>query len=128
MNRSILVVDDEEDIANLLKEFIAKMGLPVESFTDPVSAYNHFKENPNSFYMVLTDYRMPGLSGIGLANKIREIDTTTKIILITAFDISTVINSSRYKTAKINQVLRKPVKLSYLKTLIEENVLNTREH
>lgn len=124
MPHSVLIVDDEEDIANLLKECVINLGYEAESFTDPRLAYNHFSADPGRFHLILTDFRMPGLSGIDLANKIREIDITTKIILITAFNISTVINSSRYKIAKINQVLHKPIKLSIVKRLVEENVMS----
>lgn len=121
VNRSILVVDDEEDIASLLRDYITKIGISVESFTDPVSAYNSFRENPYSFHLVLTDFRMPRLNGIDLANKIREINTTTKIILITAFEVSEIVNRSKFESSRISHVLRKPIKLSLLKSILEEN-------
>jgi len=124
-SQSIVVVDDEEELGSLFRTYIENMGYNVMAFTDPLMAYKYLSENPNTFKLILTDFRMPGMSGIELANKIREFDTTTKIILITAFEISSVLDSSRYETSKINHVLHKPIKLSLLKRLIEENILSS---
>ena len=45
-NASILVVDDERDIANLIKRSLEIDGLRVCSFTDPFVALDHFKSDP----------------------------------------------------------------------------------
>ena len=83
---SIIVVDDEIELASLFKEFLTKVGYDVISFTDPVVALEYFKDTPDKHSLIITDLRMPGLNGIELAKKVRELNTNIKIFLITAFE------------------------------------------
>jgi DNA-binding response OmpR family regulator len=76
---SVLIVDDEEDIANILRQFLTQAGFNAVSFTSPLLALEHFMHNPLAYPVIITDLRMPGMSGIELANKIREINTAAKI-------------------------------------------------
>ena len=45
------------------QEAIEAMGLDAISFTDPLPAFEYFKDNPNKIQLVITDLRMPGISG-----------------------------------------------------------------
>ena len=60
---SILLVDDEEERATFFQEAIEAMGLDAISFTDPLPAFEYFKDSPNKIQLVITDLRMPGISG-----------------------------------------------------------------
>ncbi len=62
------------------------MGLGAISFTDPRQAFEYFKDNPNKIQLVITDLRMPGISGLELAKKVRGLNDSVKIFLMTAFD------------------------------------------
>ena len=68
-NHSIIVVDDEAQLAFLFKYFLERDGHDVVSFTDPFLALEYFKEIPNKHSLIITDLRMPGLCGIDLAKK-----------------------------------------------------------
>ena len=113
------MVDDEQELASLYKEFFIEMGLDAVSFTSPSFALEHYEQCPDKYSMILTDLRMPGMSGLELASRIRQLNSTVKIYLITAFDLSDVIVSKNYQEAKIDKVLQKPLKLSTLKNLIQ---------
>ena len=63
---NVLVVDDEEDIANLIKITLEKDGFKVETFKDPLIALNHFKSDLKKFSVIVSDIRMPGMNGIEL--------------------------------------------------------------
>jgi two-component system cell cycle response regulator CpdR len=116
---SILVVDDEIDLGLLLKQFLHGLGFDVVSFTNSLLAFEHLKHNHKSYSLIITDLRMPGLSGIDLANKIRkEINSSIKIFLITAFDISDLKDQPNFKLANIENIIQKPIKLSHLKKII----------
>jgi DNA-binding NtrC family response regulator len=118
---SILIVDDEVDIGLLLKQFLHGLGINTVSFTCPLLAFEHLKNNHKNYSLVITDLRMPGMTGIDLANKIRkEISTSIKIFLITAFDISDLKDQPNFKTANIENVIQKPIKLAYLKKIINQ--------
>ena len=115
----ILLVDDELDLVSLLKLFLNKIGFDTISFTSPLLAFEHLKNNINKYSLIITDLSMPGISGIELANKIRkEVSSSIKIFLITAFDVSDLKDQSNFKLANIERVIQKPIKLSNLKKMI----------
>ena len=86
ISRSILVVDDELELASLFKAFLKNEGYDVISFTDPVLALEYYKETADKHSLIITDLRMPGICGIDLAKSIREFDNKIKIFLMTAFE------------------------------------------
>jgi DNA-binding NtrC family response regulator len=124
---SILIVDDEIDLATLFKNYIEAMGLDAIPFTNSLLALEYFKDNPNKFSLVITDLRMPGICGLELASNIRELNDLVNIFLITAFDISDLEGSEAYQSAKIDKVIQKPIKLSILKKLIEDVLISEKE-
>jgi DNA-binding NtrC family response regulator len=124
---SILIVDDEIELATLFKSYIEAMGLDAISFTNSLLALEYFKDNPNKFSLVITDLRMPGICGLELAKNIRELNDLVNIFLITAFDISDLEGSEAYQSAKIDRVIQKPIKLSILKKLIEDVLISEKE-
>ena len=75
----ILLVDDEKDVLALFDEYLTASGFNIISFDNPVKALEYFYENTNNCSVVITDYRMPQMSGLDFINKIREIDTNCKI-------------------------------------------------
>ena len=123
---SVLIVDDEQELATLYREFLIGMGFdPVVSFTDSLMAFEHYKQCGNKYSIVITDLRMPGMNGIELANKIRELNSSVKIFLVTAFDIADIQDNESYKQAKIDKIIQKPLKLSSLKKIIESAIMIT---
>ena len=117
---SARIVDDEQELATLYREFLIGMGFDVVvSFTNPLMALEHYRQCADKYSLVITDLRIPGMNGIELANKIRELDSSVKIFLITAFDIADIQDNESYKQAKIDKIVQKPLKLSLLKKIIE---------
>ena len=119
---SVMVVEDEKELASLFKTFLERMGYDPFTFTDPIMALEFFKQGTKEFSLILTDLRMPEMSGLDLAAEIRKINEKIKIILITAFMVEDLMISETYKIAKIDDIVQKPVKISALKEIIE-NVL-----
>ena len=112
---SVMVVDDESDLARLYCEYLQIHGVESVYFTDPYLALNHFKGNPDKCLIVVTDFRMPGMSGLELAQKIREISSNVKIFLISAYDVANKETNPQYKHLNIERIIQKPIKLSSLK-------------
>jgi DNA-binding NtrC family response regulator len=83
----LLVVDDDSDIVQVLKLGLLKNRFLVNAFTNPEEALQSFKSNAESYCLMLSDVRMPGLSGIQLAKKVKEINPAVKTVLMTAFEI-----------------------------------------
>jgi len=120
---SILIVEDEIELASLYREFVNDLGYDVDSFTDPSLALEHFKYSSKEYSLVLTDLRMPSMSGIELALKMREMNDTMKIFLMTAFDVTDIENQIQYKLARIDRIIQKPIKLSILKDILNQNLI-----
>jgi CheY-like chemotaxis protein len=118
--RSIMVVDDEIELANLFKSFLENEGYNAISFMDPVLALEYFKQTSDKPSLIITDLRMPGLCGIDLAKSIRTLDSNIKIFLMTAFDAKDLERSPNYIVARVDKLLQKPIRLSELRTMINE--------
>ena len=120
MPSSIIVVDDELELASLFKAFLTKEGYDVVSFTDPVLALKYYKETAAKHSLIITDLRMPGICGIDLAKSIREIDSKIKIFLMTAFESKDLEDREGFKNARIDRLIQKPVRFSDLREMIND--------
>ena len=79
----ILIIDDEEEIRIILTRIFEKEGFTVNTATDGQQALKQIcMEAPD---LILSDVRMPGLNGMDLLKKIKEIDEDLPVIIITAF-------------------------------------------
>ncbi|CAN5875371.1 hypothetical protein BH23THE1_BH23THE1_20480 [soil metagenome] len=125
---SVLIVDDEEELAALYEQFVRAMGYDVASFTNPLLALEHYKQRVGKYSLIITDLRMPGMCGLEFANKIRELDSTVKIFLITAFDVADIESQWAVGTAKIDRVLQKPIRLPILKETIDSDIIHNKEN
>jgi DNA-binding response OmpR family regulator len=84
-NKSILLVDDEPDITNFVRNVLEINGFVVDSYTDPTLALSNFK--PGLYDLLLLDIRMPEISGLDLCQKMKEIDSNVKICFLTASEL-----------------------------------------
>jgi response regulator RpfG family c-di-GMP phosphodiesterase len=118
------LVDDEKDILELFSEYLTSNGFNIISFDNPVKALEYFYKNPNNCSLVITDYKLPQMSGIDLIKKIREKDPDYKIktIIISAFLKDNLPYDKSYITM-IDKILEKPVYLDRLKNEVQELIL-----
>jgi DNA-binding NtrC family response regulator len=107
-----MIIDDEIDITNLFKEVLTSAGYEVKCFNDPLKALAECTKNHNKYVLIISDVRMPKMSGIELVKNIAQIDNNIKVILMTAFDIT----GEELKEIEIEKFLNKPI---YLKKLVE---------
>ena len=110
----ILVVDDEETICNLLDEFLSQMDYQVKIATNGQEAIKKVEdEKPD---IVLLDVKMPGITGIDVLGKIKNIDRNIGIIILSAFGDSGIIRDAMQLGA--DYYLEKPMKLEFLMQLL----------
>ena len=69
----ILAVDDELDILTIIKMSLERYNHKVDTFSNPLKALSHFEKNP-AYDLVITDIRMPYMTGYELASRLRAID------------------------------------------------------
>jgi DNA-binding response OmpR family regulator len=85
MNKRVLLVDDEPDLNLTLKMVLEQNGFKVDSFTDPLSALEYFKEEAASMYeLLILDMKMPQMNGFELYRQIKKIDDKVKVCFLTA--------------------------------------------
>ena len=70
---SLLVVDDEPAICEVIAVMLRKIGYQVEKFTDPLMAWERFQGNPEAFDLLLTDLTMPRLTGRVLIAQVQRL-------------------------------------------------------
>jgi DNA-binding response OmpR family regulator len=78
----ILIVDDERDNAYVFALILEDQGYLVDTYSDPIKALAEFKVD--YYDMMILDYRMARLNGVELYQKIRQLDNSAKVILLTA--------------------------------------------
>ena len=124
-DNGILIVDDQKDIADLVKILLQKEGYDVHEFYDPFLALEYFKENFKNFALVITDVRMPGMSGIELVSKIKEIEQDIIAILISAFEKDTIENEIKRCNIEIAEIFQKPILLKKLRFCVNTHIKKT---
>src|SRR5205809_7628166 len=82
--KKVLVVDDETDIAEVVKQGLELQGIQVDAFNDPQKALQHFR--PETYEIVVLDVRMPRMNGFQLYREFMTRDDNTKVHFITALE------------------------------------------
>ena len=127
-----MLVEDERDILDLFCECLQSLGYKIISFDNPIKALNYLdkKEDDENIFancsLVITDYKMPQMSGIDFIKKIREKDTTfkLKIILISAFIKSDILGNDISDSLRIDKIIEKPIPLKNLKDEVKTLLSN----
>jgi len=81
--RSVLIVDDEKNILLTLSQSLEVLQLETDTATNGEEALAKLKEK--DFGLILLDLRMPGMDGMEVLRKVREIRPDIRIIMITAY-------------------------------------------
>ncbi|MEA1969956.1 MAG: response regulator [Thermodesulfobacteriota bacterium] len=118
---SILVVDDDRDIADMYKEGFELLGYRVHIFYSPVDALIFFKVNYAGIDLVVTDQTMPGKTGFELAKDMLAIKEDLPVILCSGY--TETINAQKAEDAGIKRFIMKPVAVDELSNVMQQ-VLN----
>ena len=120
-DRRILIVDDELSVRSSLEEWFKEDGFQVETAEDGQAALRAMDRGP--YDIVLLDLKMPGMDGISVQKRIREIDPEATIIILTAYaSVQTAVEA--LKLGAFDYVT-KPVDPDDLSNLVR-NALRTR--
>jgi DNA-binding NtrC family response regulator len=111
---NLLIVDDDPDIAQVLKQGFLKNRFLVGAFTNPEEALKNFQSHSEDYCLMLSDIRMPGMSGIKLARKVKEINPKVKVILMTTFEIKDNEFSKVFPSTQVDGFAQKPISIEDL--------------
>jgi DNA-binding NtrC family response regulator len=115
---SILVVDDDSDVLEMAGCFFREAGVDAHCVGNGAEALERIQGK--HFAVMLTDFNMPGMNGLELAEKVRAIAPNIQIIMATGHPSQEL--SVLAMKAGITTVLAKPVQLDALLYLIKEAV------
>ena len=106
----ILVVDDESGIRDILQRFLERRGYQVSVASGGEEALQKIeREGPD---VVLLDVIMPGMSGVETLNRIREMDESVGVIMVTAVGDEKIGNWTLEHGA--DDYITKPIDFDYL--------------
>ena len=97
-------------------------GMKVLRFTEPVNALEHFKMNRNDYALIISDLRMPVISGMQLLKTIKDLNPSTRTVLTTDFDYDSKLIQDYTKKQIINGMLQKPIQPHELVTEVEKQI------
>lgn len=81
--KKIMIVDNEEGLCRMMEAVLLDDGHAVRSFTDPLEASAVFR--PGVWDLVISDIKMPGIDGLEVLKRIKELEPEIPVIMITAF-------------------------------------------
>jgi len=114
----ILVIDDERDILTLLDRYLTKHGFDVSTASNASAGLEHLKKNRCE--LVISDFRLPDLTGLELLKEIKAFDLNTAVIIITGYsDIRMAVEVIKYGAA---DYLTKPLYPEELLHLVNETL------
>ena len=103
----VLIVDDEEPLVRLATRTLEELGYAPAGFTSSVAALSAFRADPAHFDAVITDERMPGMSGSALIREVRSIRGALPVLLVSGYVGGKVTAQAR--EAGADEVLKKPL-------------------
>lgn len=111
---SVLLVDDDVEVLEVLKEYLMSIDCIVESYDDPIKALLSMEMNPERFTIALVDQHMPGMLGYDLAIQLRKMGIKLPVIL------SSGNHALEVEKDKVENLmfLDKPYKLNELNELL----------
>jgi DNA-binding response OmpR family regulator len=102
--KKILLVEDAPDLADAMRAMLVTLGHEVELAPDGKHGLNQYKTG--KFDLVITDYSMPRMNGVELAETIKRRSPQQVILMVTAFTFTIAAYDGR--PLPVDRILRKP--------------------
>lgn len=119
---SILVIDDKDAMRKMLAQTLAEEGYSVDTAANGPEGIEKAKEKP--FDLVLTDMKMPEMDGLEVLSQLKDINSETAVIVMTAYGTIETAVSAMKKGAF--DFLTKPFESDHLLVLVDKAIQNQR--
>ena len=114
-SRKILLVDDEPTVGDFLGDFLVEQGYEVKVLTQPLRCLEEAAKG--RYEMLIADIRMPGMDGLELAERVKEVCSNILCIVLTGY--GTLESMRTAMRLGINDYLVKPCPLEELRAAVE---------
>jgi len=111
---SILVVDDEPDMVNMLALALRRRGYEITTVTEAARALSLVSER--LFDVVISDFKMPDMTGLELTSRLKRINPSLKVIIATGY--ATDDTFAACCAAGASEYIRKPYTIDQLEALL----------
>jgi PAS domain S-box-containing protein len=81
----ILYLDDDESLVYLVERLMAKYGFDIEGFTNQQLALDAVSGNSRNYALIVTDYNMPGMSGLDFTRALKAIRPEIPVVVVSGF-------------------------------------------
>lgn len=115
MNKSLLIIDDDEMVLDAISSIFKELKYEVESFNDSVKGLERAKNHP--FDLVVCDLRMPALDGLNFTIALKKEVPLQKILILTAFPGDPL--ASNCIKAGATALMRKPFEIEKILKILE---------
>jgi len=109
----VLVVDDDDLVLEVLVDALARAGFEPSGFASAQEALAAFAAAPRAFAAVVTDGRMPGMTGFALIAALRRLRAAVPVVLVTGY-LGADADADLGPEHAADAILRKPVALRQL--------------
>ena len=92
--KKILYLDDDGSLVRLMTQLLKRHGFQVTGYTDHAEALQVLRADPAAFDLVLTDYNMPGKSGLDVAREARALNPNLPVAVISGFIDQTLLTQA----------------------------------
>ena len=120
--KHILYLDDDAGLLFLVKRMLQRHGHRVSTFAHQAEALDTLRQNPNLFDLVLSDYNMPGKSGLDVALEVRLLRPDLPVAIASGFIDETL--RAQASGAGVRQVIFKAVDAQEFCTAIQGLLVN----
>jgi two-component system response regulator ChvI len=117
---TVMVVDDDKGILTVATKGLENSGISVHGFSDPVRALQHVEDRCERCKVIVSDIKMPYMTGFQLVRRVKDLRPDIKIIMMTAFDINRLEFEAVFPSTPVDKVMRKPFVMSELAEAIKE--------
>ena len=122
--KRVLCVDDDPAITRILSRWLGRQGFETLQTADPVEALSWVQQAPDAFDAVITDQKMPGLTGLELARAASTASPDLVVFLATALEDR--IRPDDLLDSRVSHLVAKPFDLSALARALKEALGDTR--
>jgi DNA-binding NtrC family response regulator len=113
----VLVVDDETTVREFLTECLGLIGFSSIAVPDGFQAVEAYSKQKTDISLVISDVAMPGMNGVELARRLKEIDPGVKVILSSGYDTDHIKDDI---PSSVVDFIQKPYKVAELSAAIEK--------
>lgn len=118
--RKALVVDDTASVVALVTRVLESKGYAVRGVNGCAQALELLQSEP--FGLLVTDYKMPGQTGLELARQARDLRPDVSLVIMTAYATAEIVSAA--SALGVNGILLKPFTADELRRIVESVTVN----